>query len=186
MLPFLQMLRKLKKSFLRLGSAFRGKSKSVRIVERGLADAVGLGIDIFREKGIFIANFGGGITELSVLSSGGLVLNRLLKIGGDDFDSAITGLVRHNKEFLIGKTTAEMLRKKFGVFEQSTNSTITVSGRDLVTGVPSQTDVSIGIVRAAIKDPLDECVRAIKLMLDRTPPDVRRQSKKKEFILPED
>ena len=82
-----------------------------------------------------------------------LVLNRLLKIGGDDFDSAITGLVRHNKEFLIGKTTAEMLRKKFGVFEQSTNSTITVSGRDLVTGVPSQTDVSIGIVRAAIKRP---------------------------------
>ena len=61
-----------------------------------------------------------------------------------------------------------------------------MSGRDLVTGVPSQTDVSIGIVRAAIKDPLDECVRAIKLMLDRTPPDVRRQSKKKEFILPED
>ena len=91
--------------------------------------------------------------------------------------------VRHNKEFLIGKTTAEMLRKKFGVFEQSTNSTITVSGRDLVTGVPSQTDVSIGIVRAAIKDPLDECVRAIKLMLDRTPPDVRRAIEEKGIYL---
>lgn len=76
-----------------------------------------------------------------------------------------------------------MLRKKFGVFEQSTNSTITVSGRDLVTGVPSQTDVSIGIVRAAIKDPLDECVRAIKLMLDRTPPDVRRAIEEKGIYL---
>ena len=72
-----------------------------------------------------------------------------------------------------------MLRKKFGVFEQSTNSTITVSGRDL----PSQTDVSIGIVRAAIKDPLDECVRAIKLMLDRTPPDVRRAIEEKGIYL---
>jgi len=133
-----------KKAFCDLALHSEAKAKSVRIVERG------------------------------VLSSGGLVLNRLLKIGGDDFDAAITGLVRHNKEFLIGKTTAEMLRKKFGVFEQSTNSTITVSGRDLVTGVPSQTDVSIGIVRAAIKEPLDECVRSIKLMLDRTPPDVRR------------
>ena len=172
-----------KKAFCDLVLHSEAKAKSVRIVERGLADAVGLGIDIFREKGIFIANFGGGITELSVLSSGGLVLNRLLKIGGDDFDSAITGLVRHNKEFLIGKTTAEMLRKKFGVFEQSTNSTITVSGRDLVTGVPSQTDVSIGIVRAAIKDPLDECVRAIKLMLDRTPPDVRRAIEEKGIYL---
>ena len=172
-----------KKAFCDLVLHSEAKAKSVRIVERGLADAVGLGIDIFREKGIFIANFGGGITELSVLSSGGLVLNRLLKIGGDDFDSAITGLVRHNKEFLIGKTTAEMLRKKFGVFEQSTNSTITVSGRDLVTGVPSQTDVSIGIVRAAIKDPLDECVRAIKRMLDRTPPDVRRAIEEKGIYL---
>ena len=172
-----------KKAFCDLVLHSEAKAKSVRIVERGLADAVGLGIDIFREKGIFIANFGGGITELSVLSSGGLVLNRLLKIGGDDFDSAITGLVRHNKEFLIGKTTAEMLRKKFGVFEQSTNSTITVSGRDLVTGVPSQTYVSIGIVRAAIKDPLDECVRAIKLMLDRTPPDVRRAIEEKGIYL---
>ena len=159
------------------------KAKSVRIVERGLADAVGLGIDIFREKGIFIANFGGGITELSVLSSGGLVLNRLLKIGGDDFDLRSQDLYVIIKEFLIGKTTAEMLRKKFGVFEQSTNSTITVSGRDLVTGVPSQTDVSIGIVRAAIKDPLDECVRAIKLMLDRTPPDVRRAIEEKGIYL---
>ena len=155
-----------KKAFCDLVLHSEAKAKSVRIVERGLADAVGLGIDIFREKGIFIANFGGGITELSVLSSGGLVLNRLLKIGGDDFDSAITGLVRHNKEFLIGKTTAEMLRKKFGVFEQSTNSTITVSGRELVTG-----------------DPLDECVRAIKLMLDRTPPDVRRAIEEKGIYL---
>ena len=59
------------------------RAKSVRIVERGLADALGCGIDIMSEKGIFIANFGGGTTELSVLSSGGIVLNRLIKIGGE-------------------------------------------------------------------------------------------------------
>ena len=65
------------------------KAKSVRIVERGLADAIGFGIDIMNEKGVFIANFGGGTTELSVLSSGGMVLNRLVKIGGEHFDTAI-------------------------------------------------------------------------------------------------
>ena len=90
----------------------------MRIVERGLADAIGFGIDIMNEKGVFIANFGGGTTELSVLSSGGMVMNRLVKTGGEHFDSAIAGLVRHNRDFLIGRLTAERLRREFGVFDQ--------------------------------------------------------------------
>ena len=88
-----------KKAFCDLVLHSEAKAKSVRIVERGLADAVGLGIDIFREKGIFIANFGGGITELSVLSSGGLVLNRLLKIGGDDLICDLQDRTSWTKEF---------------------------------------------------------------------------------------
>ena len=131
-------------------------------MERGLADALGFGIDVIAEKGIFVANFGGGTTELSVLSEGGMVLNRLLKIGGEDFDSAIAALVRRNQDFLIGRLTAERLRREFGVFDQSTDSTITVSGRDLISGVPAQTTVSISLVRAAMKELLEECVRAIK------------------------
>ena len=104
----------------------------------------------------------------------GMVLNRLLKIGGEDFDNAITALVRRNQEFLIGRATAERLRREFGIFHESTDSTLTVYGRDLVTGVPSRTEVSISLVRAAVKDLLEECLRAIKSMIDRTPPDVRR------------
>lgn len=142
-------------------------------MERGLADALGSGIDVIAEKGIFVANFGGGTTELSVLSEGGMVLNRLLKIGGEDFDSSIAALVRKNQDFLIGRLTAERLRREFGVFDQSTDSTITVSGRDLISGVPAQTTVSISLVRAAMKELLEECVRAIKTMIDRTPPNVR-------------
>ena len=172
-----------KKAFYDLVFHSEARAKSVRIVERGLADAIGFGLDALYEKGIFVANFGGSTTELSVLSQGGMVMNRLLKTGGEDFDQAIAGLVRHNQEFLIGALTAERLRREFGVFEQSTDSSITVSGRDLVTGVPSQAEISISLVRAAMKDPLEECVYAIRSMLERTPPDVRRAIEEKGICL---
>lgn len=172
-----------KKAFFDLVYHSEAKAKSVRIVERGLADAVGFGIDVLEEKGVFVANFGGGTTELSVLSSGGMVMNRLLKIGGEDFDLAIAGLVRHNKDFLIGRLTAERLRREFGIFDQSTDSVITVSGRDLLSGVPAQTDVSISLVRAAMKEPIEECVQAIRSMIDRTPPDVRNAILEKGICL---
>ncbi len=162
-----------KKAFYDLVYHSEARARSVRIVERGLADAVGFGVDVIREKGVFVANFGGGTTELSVLSEGGMVLNRLLKTGGEDFDSAIAALVRRSQDFLIGRLTAERLRREFGIFDQSTDSSIAVSGRDLISGVPAQAEVSISLVRAAMKELLEECVRAIKAMIDRTPPNVR-------------
>ena len=172
-----------KKAFYDLVFHSEAKAKSVRIVERGLADAVGFGLNIMDEKGVFIANFGGGTTELSVLSYGGIVLNRLVKIGGEHFDKAVSSLVRHNRDFLIGRLTAERLRREFGVFDQNTGSVLKVYGRDLITGGPSHTDIPISLVRAAMKEPLEECVRAIRSMIDRTPPDVRRAIEAKGIYL---
>ena len=172
-----------KKAFYDLVFHSEAKAKSVRIVEPGLADAVGFGLNIMDEKGVFIANFGGGTTELSVLSYGGIVLNRLVKIGGEHFDKAVSSLVRHNRDFLIGRLTAERLRREFGVFDQNTGCVLKVYGRDLITGVPSHTDIPISLVRAAMKEPLEECVRAIRSMIDRTPPDVRRAIEAKGIYL---
>lgn len=172
-----------KKAFYDLVMHSEAKAKSVRIVERGLADAIGFGIDVMQEQGVFIANFGGGTTELSVLSFGGIVLNRLIKSGGEQFDTAIAGLVRHNRDFLIGRLTAERLRREFGVFEQNTSSALSVCGRDLISGVPAQTEIPISLVRAAMKEPLEESVRAIRAMIDRTPPDVRRGFEKSGICL---
>lgn len=172
-----------KKAFYDLVLHSEAKAKSVRIVERGLADAVGFGLNIMDEKGVFIANFGGGTTELSVLSYGGIVLNRLVKIGGEHFDKAVTGLVRHNREFLIGRLTAERLRREFGIFDPNAASALKVYGRDLLSGVPSHTEIPISLVRAALKEPLEECVRAIRSMIDRTPPDVRRAIETKGIYL---
>ena len=99
-----------KKAFFDLVIHSNAKAKEVNIVERAIADAVGLNLDVQNTKGLFIANFGGETTELSVLAGGGMVLNRLLKTGGRTFDEAVINLIRHSHDFLIGRHTAENLR----------------------------------------------------------------------------
>ena len=131
-------------------------------------------LNIQNTKGIMIANFGGETTELSVLAGGGMVLNRLVKVGGHTFDQGIINLVKHSHDFLIGRQTAEVLRRNFNVFTGDSDSILSVAGRDLITGVPMRKPVSIMLIRAAMKDPLLECVKAIHSLLDRTPPEVRK------------
>ena len=82
--------------------------------------------------------------------------------------------MRYNHDFLIGHQTAETLRRNFGVFSDDDNAVMTAAGRDLITGVPMRKPISIMLVRAAMKDPLLECVKAIHSLLDRTPPEVRK------------
>ncbi len=163
-----------KKAFYDLVIHSTARAKEVRIVERGIADAVGLGLDIQNTQGILIANFGGEITEMSVLASGGMVLNRILKIGGNTLDQAIVNHVRYNKDFLIGRVTAETLRKTFGICDTDNENILSVSGRDLLSGIPRMQDIPIGFVHAAIKEYLNTCVHEIKILLERTPPEVLR------------
>lgn len=161
-----------KRAFFDLVVHSTAKAKEVNIVERAIAHCIGLGLDVQSTKGVFIADFGGETTELSVVASGGMVLNRLVKIGGATFDNAVANLVRHNHDFLIGRLTAEMLRRRFGVFGGDSHASLVVAGRNLVTGVPQQQEISISLVRAAMKEPLEECIRSINLLLERTPPEV--------------
>lgn len=162
-----------KKAFFDLVIHSAARAKEVNIVERGIADAVGLNLDAANTKGLMIANFGGETTELSVLAGGGIVLNRLLKLGAASFDRSVAQLVRYSHDFLIGRLTCETLRKKFGVFHGGDNACLAVAGRNLITGLPQKKEISLNLVRAAIKEPLEECVQAVKVLLDRTPPEIR-------------
>lgn len=161
-----------KKAFFDLVVHSTAKAKEVNIVERGLAHCVGLGLDVQNIKGVMVVDFGGDTTEISVVASGGMVLNKMLKIGGSTVDNSVANLVRHNYDFLIGKLTAETLRKKFGVFGGDSNASMKVAGRNLVTGVPIQQEIPISVVRAAMKTPMAECVSQINSLLERTPPEV--------------
>jgi len=150
------------------------KAREVNIVERSIADAVGLGIDVQNTTGVMIINFGGETTELSVLTEGGIVFNRLLKLGGTTLDQEIVNLVRNSHDFLIGSRTAEILRQQFDVFNGDSETAFSVAGRDLITGLPMRKTISITLVRAAFKDTLLECMKAVRSMLDRTPPEIRK------------
>lgn len=172
-----------KKAFFDLVVHSSARAKEVRIVERGIADAIGLDLDVRTSPGIFIANFGGETTELSVLASGGMVLNRILKIGGGTLDQAIVNHIRYTNDFLIGKMTGETLRKGFGLLNEKAPEFITVSGRDLVSGVPEQIDISSDMVRAAMKDHIHTCVKEIKTLLERTPPEVLRSIQREGIYL---
>ena len=163
-----------KRAFYDLVVHSTAKAKEVRIVERGIADAIGLGLDVRNTPGIFVVNLGGETTELSILSYGGVVLNKLLKIGGVTFDQAIINSVKYNQDFLIGRLTAEQLRQAFGVCTAKEKNTLAVSGRNLVTRVPEQKEISVNLVRGALKDPMKQCVHEIHALLERTPPEVSR------------
>lgn len=163
-----------KKAFFDLVIHSTARAREVNIVERSIADAIGLNLNVQNTKGLFIANFGAETTELSILAEGGMILNRLIKLGGTAYDESIVDLVRHSHDFLIGRQTAETLRKRFGVFTGETDAALSVAGRDLITGVPMRKTISYSLVRAALRDPLLECVRAINSLLDRTPPEVRK------------
>lgn len=163
-----------KRAFFDLVVHSTAKAKEVNIVERGLAHCVGLGLDVQNIKGVMIVDFGGETTEISVIAAGGLVMNKMIKTGGSSIDVAVSNLVRHNYDFLIGRLTSETLRRKFGVFGGDSSATMKVAGRNLVTGVPTQQEIPISVVRAAMKGPLSECITQINMMLDRTPPEVLR------------
>ncbi len=166
-----------KRAFYDLVVHSTARAKEVRIVERGIADAIGLGLDVENEPGLFVVNLGAETIELSVLSYGGVVLNKLLKLGSATIDNTIINSVRYNQEFLIGKITAEELRKAFGIYAEDDNQTLKVAGRNLITRVPEQKSVSVGLVRAAMKETMTTCVQELNSMLERTPPEVQRTIK---------
>lgn len=172
-----------KRAFYDLVYHSSARAKSVSVVERGIADAIGCKIDVYQTGGVMILNMGGGTMELSVLAYGGIVMNRLLKFGGEQFDQEIINLVRRNRDFLIGRKTAEQLRRTFGIFSEDTKSKMQIAGRNLILGLPQRTDISIGLVRAALKEQMDDCVDAIHTMIQRIPPDVLRELKKNGIYL---
>ncbi len=172
-----------RKAFFDLLYHSSARAKSVSVVERGLADAVGAGIDVFHTGGVFVLNMGGGTVEISVVAFGGIVLNRLLKLGGEQFDQSVIQLVRRSRDFLIGRKTAQRLRCEFGIFSEDTEASVKTAGQNLLRGLPQHIDIPISLVRAAMKEPMDECIDAVRSLLERTPPDIRREIEKNGICL---
>lgn len=147
------------------------KAKKIMVVEKAVADGLGLDIDIKNSQGVLIVDVGYATTEISILSLGGIVLSRLIKVGGQKFDEAIKNIVRKEYNLIIGGKTAEKV--KIGLSElEAAGSGAVVYGRDIVTGLPVEREIPTELVDKALKEHFDTIVDNIKVILERTPPEL--------------
>lgn len=149
------------------------KAKNITVVEKPIADAVGMGIDVQSPNGHMIVDIGSDTTEISVISLGGIVLSKLIKTGGSKFDEAICGIVRKKYNLIIGSRSAEQIKMQLADAIEPDEDIIAMTyGRNILTGLPNAREISASLIHEAIKELLHQIIENIKLILERTPPEL--------------
>lgn len=160
-----------KRAFYDLIKESNVKAKKIMVVEKAIADGLGMDIDIKNSQGVLVVDIGFDTTEVSILSLGGIVLSRLIKTGGLKFDEAIKNAVRKEFSLFIGGKTAENVKINLKELEEAGKNAV-VYGRDIVTGLPVEREISTEIVDRALDEHFDAIIDNIKVILERTPPEL--------------
>ncbi len=147
------------------------KAKKIMVVEKAVADGLGLDIDVKNSQGVLIVNVGFDTTEISILSLGGIVLSRLIKVGGQKFDDAIRAAVRKQYNLIIGGKTAESVKISLADLERENKGAI-VYGRDIVTGLPVERELPTAMIDESLIEHFYTIIDNIKVILERTPPEL--------------
>lgn len=147
------------------------KAKKIWIVEKAVADGLGLDVDVKTSQGVMIVNVGYHTTEISVVSLGGIVQSRLIKVGGLKFDDAIRTMVRKEFGLVIGEKSAERVKMSLKELEQSGDNAL-VYGRDIVLGLPVEREIPTEMINACMKEYFDMIIDSVKILLERTPPEL--------------
>lgn len=148
-------------------------AKDVALIEEPMAAAMGAGLPVNRATGSMIMDIGGGTTEVAVISMGGLVSSRSIRIAGDAIDSAIVNYLKKNMGINVGEKMAEEIKMKIAsAYEDDNIAYCDVRGRDVQTGLPKTVQVSETQIRHAIKENIDEMLEAVKMTLEHTPPEL--------------
>lgn len=154
-------------------SAIRAGARSVDLVEEPKAAAVGVGLPVAEAAGNMIIDIGGGTTELAVISLGGIVYAKSIRIAGDEMDAAIIEYLRKTYNLLIGERTAEEIKIRIGsAYPLEEELGMDVRGRDLISGLPKTIAVTSVEIREALHDPVQAIVDASKTTLEQTPPEL--------------
>jgi rod shape-determining protein MreB len=151
-------------------SAEQAGAREVYLIEEPMAAAIGAGLPITEPSGNMIVDIGGGTTEVAVISLGGIVFSKSVRVAGDKFDDAIINYVKKKYSLLIGERTAEMIKITIGnayPFDEEVR-TYEVKGRDLIAGAPKTIEVTSDEIREALSDPIAEVIEAIKTSLEKT------------------
>ncbi|MBQ7792639.1 MAG: rod shape-determining protein MreB, partial [Clostridia bacterium] len=149
-------------------------AKEVYIVEESMASAVGAGLPIIDPFGNMVLDIGGGTSEVAVISLGAIVTAKTVRVAGDAFDEAIANYIKKNHNLHIGDRTAEAVKIRIGSVYECTGleDTMDVRGRDLISGLPRNIEITALEVREALEEPIRIIIDAVKETLETTPPEL--------------
>lgn len=154
-------------------SAYKAGAREVKVIEESLAAAIGAEIPINEPAGHMVCDIGGGTTEISVISLGGMVVTNAIRLGGDEFDEAIIKHVRSVHNLIIGEQTAENLKITIGnAFPDKNIERMEIKGTDAITGLPRRLEMDSVEVREALQEPINVVIEEIKRTLGETPPEL--------------
>ena len=157
-------------------SAESAGARKVQLIEEPMAAAIGAGLPVTEPSGSLVVDIGGGTTEVAVISLGGIVYARSVRVGGDKMDEAIISYIRRNHNLLIGESSAERIKMSIGAACQPDNGEDgpyqELRGRDLLNGVPREVLVSQRQISESLMEPVSSIVEAVKVALENTPPEL--------------
>ena len=149
-------------------------AKRVSIIEEPMAAAIGAGLPVAEPTGSMIVDIGGGTSEVAVISLGGIVTSRSVRVAGDEFDSSIINYIKKKYNLLIGERTAENIKIAIGSAYKYTDNepVMDIKGRNLLNGLPENITITSEEIREALSEPLSHVVEAVKTTLEKTPPEL--------------
>ncbi|HHW07706.1 MAG TPA: rod shape-determining protein [Clostridia bacterium] len=161
-------------------AALQAGAKEAFLIEEPMAAAIGAGMPVHEPTGNMIVDIGGGTTEVAIISLGGIVSSRSIRIGGDEMDEAIASHIKKAYNLMIGERTAEEIKVAIGAAYfgrgpeagERRSRTYQVRGRDMVTGLPKTIEVSAPEIQGALQEPVSHIIEGIKVCLEKTPPEL--------------
>ena len=167
-------------------SAESAGARRVFLIEEPMAAAIGAGLPVTEPTGSMVVDIGGGTTEVAVLSLGGIVYSRSVRVGGDKMDEAIIGYIRRNHNLLVGEGSAERIKKEIGSAcppEDGEGKVMEIKGRDLMNGVPKELVISERQIAESLAEPVSAIVEAVKVALEHTAPELAADIVDKGIVL---
>ncbi len=167
-------------------SAESAGARHVFLIEEPMAAAIGAGLPVTEPTGSMVVDVGGGTTEVAVLSLGGIVYSRSVRVGGDKMDEAIIAYIRRNHNLLVGEGSAERIKKDIGTAsppEDGEGETMEIKGRDLMNGVPKELIISERQISEALAEPVGAIIEAVKVALEHTAPELAADIVDKGIVL---
>jgi rod shape-determining protein MreB len=159
-------------------------ARKAYIIEEPMAAAIGAGLPVHEPTGNMVVDIGGGTTEVAVISLGGIVTSQSVRIGGDELDEAIISYIKKEYSLALGERTAEEIKIALGsAFALEEELHAEIRGRDLVTGLPKTVVVSTEEIRKAIDEPVSAIIDAVKVTLDKTPPELAADIMEQGIVL---